>query len=151
MKWKSLRCVHSLQPHGLHSWGNSPGKNTGLGNLSLLQGILWTQGLNPGLPHYRWILNQQRHWGSPEISSVQFSSVTEGCLTLCDPMNWSMPGLPVHHQFLEFTQNVHWVTDDIQPSHPLSSLLLLPSIFPSIRVFPNESAINPIHQCNKKN
>ena len=53
---------------------------------------------------------------------VQFSSVTQSCLTLCDPMNCSMPGLPVHHQLLEFTQtHVHRVGDAIQPSHPLSS------------------------------
>ena len=56
------------------------------------------------------------------ISSVQFSSVTQSCLTLCDPMNHSTPGLLVHHQLLEFTQtHVHWVSDAIQPSHPLSS------------------------------
>ena len=56
------------------------------------------------------------------ISSVQFSSVSQLCPTLCDPMNCSMPGLPVHHQLLEFTQtHVHWVSDAIQPSHPLSS------------------------------
>ena len=54
--------------------------------------------------------------------SVQFSPVTQSCLTLCDPMNCSMPGLPVHHQVLELTQtHVHWVSDAIQPSHPLSS------------------------------
>ena len=50
----------------------------------------------------------------------QFSSVTQSCLTLCDPMDHSRPGLPVHHQLLEFTQtHVHWVGDAIQPSHPL--------------------------------
>ena len=54
--------------------------------------------------------------------SVQFSSVAQSCLTLCDPMNHSMPGLPVHHQLLEFTQiHVHQVSDAIQPSHPRSS------------------------------
>ena len=54
--------------------------------------------------------------------SVQFNSVTQSCPTLCDPMNRSMPGLPVHHQLPEFTQtHVHWVGDAIQPSHPLSS------------------------------
>ena len=54
--------------------------------------------------------------------SVQFSSVTQSCLTLCDPMNCSTTGLPVHHQFPEFTQTqVHWVGDAIQPSHPLLS------------------------------
>ena len=52
---------------------------------------------------------------------IQFSSVAQSCLTLCDPMNRSTPGLPVHHQFLEFTQiHLHRVCDAIQPSHPLS-------------------------------
>ena len=52
----------------------------------------------------------------------QFSSVTQSCLTPCDPINRSTPGLPVHHQLPEFTQtHVHWVGDAIQPSHPLSS------------------------------
>ena len=54
--------------------------------------------------------------------SVQFSSVTQSCLTLFDPMNHSTPGLPVHHQLPEFTQiHVHRVSDAIQPSHPRSS------------------------------
>ena len=54
--------------------------------------------------------------------SVQFSSVAQSCLILCDPMNRSTPGLPVHHQLKEFTQtHVHWIGDAIQPSHPLSS------------------------------
>ena len=53
---------------------------------------------------------------------VQFSSVTQSYLTLCDPMNGSTPGLPVHHQLPEFTQtHIHRVSDAIQPSHPLSS------------------------------
>ena len=56
------------------------------------------------------------------IISVQLSSVTQSCPTLCDPMNCSMPGLPIHHQLPESTQtNVHCVGDAIQPSHPLSS------------------------------
>ena len=51
-----------------------------------------------------------------------FSSVAQSCPTLCNPVNCSMPGLPVHHQLLEFTQtHVHRVSDAIQPSHPLSS------------------------------
>ena len=75
-------------------------------------------------------------------TTIQFSSVAQSCPTLCNPMNRSMPGLPVHHQLPESTQTcVHWVGDAIQPSPPLSSLLLLPSIFPSIRVFSNESAL----------
>ena len=57
-----------------------------------------------------------------EITFVQFSSVAQSCPTLCDPMNRSMPGLPVHHQLPELTQtHVHCVGDAIQPSHPLSS------------------------------
>ena len=75
--------------------------------------------------------------------TIQFSSVTQSCPTICDPMDCSIPGLPVHHQFPEFTQTqVHRVGDAIQPSHPLSPLLLLPSILPSIRVFSNESALH---------
>ena len=53
---------------------------------------------------------------------IQFSLVAQSCPTLCNPMNYSTPGLPVHHQLLEFTQtHVHWVGDATQPSHPLSS------------------------------
>ena len=55
---------------------------------------------------------------------IQFSSVAQSCLTLCNPMNRSTPGLPVHHQLPEFTQtHVHRVSDAIQPSHPLSTPL----------------------------
>ena len=57
-----------------------------------------------------------------QLQSSQFSSVTQLCPTLCEPMDWSMPGLPVYHQLLEFTQtHVHWVGDAIQSSHPLPS------------------------------
>ena len=56
------------------------------------------------------------------VTSVQFSSEAQSCATLCDPMNHSTPGLPVHHQLPESTQtHVHQVGDAIQPSHPLSS------------------------------
>ena len=72
----------------------------------------------------------------------QFSSVAQSCPTLCDPMDCSTPGLPVHHQLPESTQtHIHCVGDAIQPSHPLSSPLLLPSLFPSIKVLSNESAL----------
>ena len=57
-----------------------------------------------------------------EFPSVQFSSATQSCLTLCNPMSHSTPGLPVYHQLPESTQtHFHWVGDAIQPSHPLSS------------------------------
>ena len=74
------------------------------------------------------------------FSSVQFSSVTQSCPILCNPMNHSTPGLPVHHQLPEFTQtHVHRISDPIQPSHPLSSPSPPAAIPPSIRVFSNES------------
>ena len=63
-----------------------------------------------------------KHHPPLSFSSVRFSSVAQSCPTLCDPMNRTMPGLPVHHQFPEFSQtHVHRVSDAIQPSHPLSS------------------------------
>ena len=73
----------------------------------------------------------------------QFSSVVQPCTTLCDPMNCSTPGFPVHHQLLELAQtHVHQV---VMPSNHLilcCPLLLLPSIFPRIRVFSNESVLH---------
>ena len=72
------------------------------------------------------------------VSSVQFSSVAQSCPTLCDPMNRSTPGLPVHHQLLEFTQtHVHSVGDAIQPSHPLVvSFPSCPQSLPASESFP---------------
>ena len=70
----------------------------------------------------------------------QFSSVAQSCLTLCGPINYSTPGLRVRHQLAELTQtHVHRVGDAIQPSILCCPLLLLPSIFSSIRVFSIES------------
>ena len=72
----------------------------------------------------------------------QFSSVAQSCPTLCDPMSCSTPGLPVYHQFLEFTQtHVHRVSDAIQPSHSLSCPSPPAPVPPSIRVFSNESTL----------
>ena len=80
-------------------------------------------------------------WNVRSISSV--SSVTQSCPTLCDPMNYSTPGSPVHHQLPELVQtHVHWVSHAIQASHLCHPLLLPPSIFPSIRVFSSESALH---------
>ena len=95
----------------------------------------WRQGFDPWVGKISWrgkwqptlvILpsksHRQRSLAGYSLSSVQFSSVAQSCLTLCDPMNCSTPGLPVHHHLTEFTQNhVHRVGDAIQPSHPLSS------------------------------
>ena len=67
-----------------------------------------------------WVLYKAKH--RIAISSIQFSSVAQSCPTICHPMDCSTPGLPVHHQLLEFTQtHVHWVGDAIQTYHPLSS------------------------------
>ena len=75
-------------------------------------------------------------------TSQSVSSVAQSCPTLCDLMNRSTPGLPVHHQLPEFTQiHIHRVGDAIQPSHPLSSPSP-PFLFPSNRVFSNESVLH---------
>ena len=92
-------------------------------NLHLLHLLHWQAGSLPLAP-------------SGKFSSVQFSSVTQSCPTLCDPVNRSTPGLPVHHQLPEFTQtHVRQVGDTIQPSHPLSSPSLPTPIPPSISLF----------------
>ena len=83
-----------------------------------------------------------------QFSSVQFSSVSQACLTLCDTLNCSMPGLPVHHQLPESTQtHVHWVGDAIQPSHPLSS-----SSPPALNLSQHQSLckwVSSLHQVDK--
>ena len=113
-------------PPGSSVCGDSPGKNSGVGCHALLQGIFPTQKMNLHLLHLlHWLVGSL-----PPGHLVQFSSVAQSCPTLCDPMNCSMPGLPVHHQLPEFTQtHVHRVGDAIQPSHPLPS--------------PSPSALNP--------
>ena len=80
---------------------------------------------------------------SHQECTVQFSSVPQSCPTLCNHMDCSTPGFPVLHYLLQLAQtHVHWVGDAIQLSHPCRPLLLLPSIFPSIRVFSSESAFH---------
>ena len=82
------------------------------------------------------------------VYSVQFSSITQWCLTLCDPMDCSMPGFPVHHQLPELTHtHVHQVGDAIQPSHPLSS----PSP-PALNLFQHQGLfkwVSSLHQVAK--
>ena len=145
VKVKVAQSCPTLRTHGLYSPCNSPGQNTGVGSFSLLQGIFPTQGSNPGLLHCRRILYQLNHKGSPlssyphhysngeknikhtdsvvsigNISSVQL--VSQLCLTLCDPMDCSAPGFPVHHQLPELPQtHVYRVCDAIQLSLPLLS------------------------------
>ena len=77
----------SLQPHALYSPWNSPGQNTGVGSCSLLQGIFPTQGLNPGLPHCRWILYQLSHQRSPR--TLEWDSPSAVDLPNSIPRNWT--------------------------------------------------------------
>ena len=93
------------------------------------------------------MVSSSKRWGQSfclclaVVRSCCFS-VTKLCPTLGDPMNCSTPGLPVLHYLLQFAEShVHGVNDAIQPSHFLSPLLLLPSVFPSIRIFSNELAL----------
>ena len=112
----------------------------------LAWGIQWTEELGRLQSNgsqrvgHDWATNTQRHTIS--LSSVQFSSVAQSCLTLQDSMDCSMSGFPVHHQLLELAQtHVHWAGDAILPSHSLSSLFLQLSVFLRIRVFSNESIL----------
>ena len=93
------------------------------------ESVMLSQPSHPPLPSSPFAFNLSQHQGLSQrvlfclvSCSVQFSSVTQSCPTLRDPMNGSTPGLPVHHQLSEFTHtHVHRVSDAIQPSHPLSS------------------------------
>ena len=83
-----------------------------------------------------FIIISEGNWGV-KLSSVQFSSVTQSCPTLCDPMNRSTPGFPVHHHLPEFTQtHVHRVSDAIQPSHPVVPFSSCPQSLPASESFP---------------
>ena len=80
--------------------------------------------------------------GKTNKQTLSESEITQSCPTLCDPMNRSTPGLPIHHQLPEFTQtHGHRVRDAIQPSHPLSSPSPPSPIPPSIRIFSSESTL----------
>ena len=82
---------------------------------ALLCLLRWTYNFGLGTGHWEYDASK-----CPDF--VQFSSVSQSCPTLCNPVNRSTPGLPVYHQLPEFTRtHVHWVGDTIQPSHPLSS------------------------------
>ena len=88
---------------------------------------------------FSWHILFIKYW----LQTFSVSSVTQSCPTLCDPMNRSTPGLPVHHQLLEFTQtHVHQVSDAIQSSHPLSSPSpLAPNLSQHQSFFSNESTL----------
>ena len=103
----------------------------------------------------RVIATVLRHWATTHLLTFDgwpqnshgtcqsVSSVAQSCLTLCDPMDCRTPVFPVLYHLLGFAQtHVHWVSNAIQPYCPLLSYLLLPSIFPSTRVFFNKSALH---------
>ena len=119
----------------------SPGQNTGVGSLSLLQGIFPTQGLNPGLPHCRQILYQLSYQGSPTYSFSSVQSLSRVCL-------FATPWTAARQPFLSITNSRSLLKlifiESVMPSNHLvlcHPLLLLPSILPSIRVFSNELAL----------
>ena len=87
---------------------------------NILDSIITKKGCINNSKMQSWVWSWIWKWSIP--NTIQFSSVTQSCPTLCNPMNHSTPGLPVHHQLPEFTQtHGHRVGDAIQPSHPLSS------------------------------
>ena len=102
--------------------------------------IPWTEELALRSQRVRYYLvtkqqQRRRKTVTGEIKSC-YRSVAKLYMTLCDPMDCSMPGFSILHYLLESAQiHIHWVGDAIEPSHPLSPLLLLPPTFPSIRVF----------------
>ena len=110
--WTEESGAYGLQPMGSQSTGHNWVTNT----VKLQNNCKETKGI------FLVLKISTLMWMSVHICEVQFSSVAQLCLTLCDPMNRSTPGLPVHHQLLEFTQtHVHRICDAIQPSHSLSS------------------------------
>ena len=144
-KWKWSRSVvsdsswpHGLQPTRLlHPW-DFPGKSTGKFPYAFSTFPTSDSWLPWQIPLYPALFSATiPTWYSPAFSThfslfpvlalavwstLQFSSVAQLCPALCNPMNRSTPGLPVHHQLPEFTQtHIHWVSDAIQLSHPLSS------------------------------
>ena len=133
---------HLLKSQLLYSGSNAAKRLNFLARNQMIWFKSWVQNLR-SICRWSLIISPVK-WGYElYLSSVQFTSVAQSCLTLCDPMNCSTPGLPVHHQLPEFTQtHVHRVSDAIQPSHPLSSPSPPAPNPPSIRVFFNESVLH---------
>ena len=123
-KLDEISCVHDCL--GWHQWRNGGVSTSGALRLWAMNPL---ESLGVVARGSKYINIPTTVWGWVDnisymsaLSSIQFSSVAQSCPTLCNPMNCSTPGLPVHHQLPEFTQtHVHRVGDAIQPSHPLSS------------------------------
>ena len=139
--FQSTTFVYELKTEQFCPWNS--GKNTGVGSHSLLQGIFLMQGLDPGLLHCRQILYQLSLQGSQIRSSCRCCSVTQSCPTLCDSTDCRRPGFLVLHHLWSLLKLMS--TESVIPSNHLilcHPLLFLPSIFPSIRVFSNESTLH---------
>jgi len=135
LKWNSRnyvqKCSSWLHVSQAYIWSEIISSLNKPQTICWLKSILWILFGNNWKSRYSIRLAQCFYliysWGFMYVymrgeRSVQFSSVAQSCPTLCDPMNHSMPGLLVHHKLLEITQtHVHWVSDAIQPSRPLSS------------------------------
>ena len=146
-KWKSLSCVQLCNPCNCSPW-NSPSQNTGVGSLSLLQGIFPIQGWNLGLPHYRWILYQLSHKGSPRILewvAYPFSSGSSrprnwtrvSCITGGFFTNWAM------RDALDYWQD--------RGKKPRKWSLVSPEFRTGgkLRVYQNTENKNPLHVSQK--
>ena len=161
--WKRLGCWEGLGARGEgddRGWDGWMASLTRWTWVSVNSGNWWWTG-RPGVLRFMGLQRVGHDWVTelnwtdsrlkschigiiaPAFLVFQFSSVTQSCLTLCDSMNCSTPGFPVHHQFPEFTQtHIHRVGDAIQPSHPLSSpspLAPNPSQHPSLFQWVNSS------------
>ena len=114
--------TYGLQPASLLCPWNFPGKNTGMGCHFLLQGIFPTRGSNLCLLHLlHWQMGSSP-LAAPGKHRLRFCcSFAQSCPTLCDPMDSSTPGFPVHHLSELAQTHFQWVSDAVHPSHPLSS------------------------------
>ena len=146
---RSLKLTWALTVHGTLRWVPT--------NWYRLTAHLQSKWRNIQLKYFNMFYKKKQLSQNKEMECIQYdwflkitykicfyllSSVAQSCPTICDPMNDSTPGLPVHHQLPEFTQtHLHRVGDAIQPSHPQCPLFLLPPIPPGIRVFSNESTL----------
>ena len=140
LKWNESCLVvsDSLRPHGLYSPWNSLGQNTAVGNCSLLQGIFLTQGLNPGLPHCRWILYQLSNKGRPrtlEWVAYPFSSRSS------QPRNWTGVSCIAGRFFYQLSYQdywwiiqIYWCRDVIQSCWSLWPLLAVPRVCKHVRL-----------------
>ena len=157
-KVPSAELLVAFSPSGLflswHRWWSKAWGTANQGNSSkpvsrVFTGASWLtpQAAGLGLQKLSWYhmtknIYHKLYFKNWTNIPYQISSVTQSCPTLCDAMNCSTPGFPVHHQLLEFTQtHVHWVSDAIQPSHSLLSPSSPAPIPPSIKVFSNVSTL----------